>query len=58
MSGKRLKLDLSYFLERIGSHRWMLFLSDDKFVTVGDLVDQLRKEYSQLGKDTMVQLLM
>ena len=38
MGGKRIKLDLNDFLESIGCHRWM-FLSDDLFATVGDLVE-------------------
>jgi hypothetical protein len=57
MGGRRIKLDLSDFVAGIDCHRWM-FLSDDKFATVGDLVEQLREEYSQLEKNTMVQVFM
>ena len=57
MGGRRIKVDLSDFVESIGCHRWM-FLSDDKFATVGDLVEQLREEYSQLKKNTMVEVFM
>ena len=45
MSGRRIRLDLSDFVLDIGSHRWM-FLSDLKFSTVSDLVEQLKEEYT------------
>jgi len=57
MSGRRIRLDLSDFVLDIGSHRWM-FLSDVKFSTVSDLVDQLKEEYTQLKADDMVQVFM
>eukprot|EP00092_Neocalanus_flemingeri_P027967 GFUD01030364.1.p1 GENE.GFUD01030364.1~~GFUD01030364.1.p1 ORF type:complete len:579 (-),score=205.60 GFUD01030364.1:61-1797(-) len=57
MSGRRIKLDLSDFVKDVGYHRWM-FLSDTKFTTVSDLVEQLREEYSQLDREDMVQVFM
>ena len=57
MSGRRIRLDLSDFVLDIGSHRWM-FLSDDKFSTVSDLVEQLKEEYTQLEAEDMVQVFM
>jgi len=57
MSGRRIRLDLSDFVLDIGSHRWM-FLSDGKFSTVSDLVDQLKEEYTQLEEEDMVQVFM
>ena len=57
MSGRRIRLDLSDFVLDIGSHRWM-FLSDGKFSTVSDFVDQLKEEYTQLEAEDMVQLFM
>jgi len=57
MSGRRIRLDLSDFVLDVGSHRWM-FLSDAKFATVSDLVEQLKVEYTQLEDDDLVQVFM
>jgi len=50
-------LDLSDFVLDVGSHRWM-FLSDSKFSTVSDLVEQLKAEYMQLEEGDLVQVFM
>ena len=57
MSGRRIRLDLSDFVLDVGSHRWM-FLSDSKFSTVSDLVEQLKAEYMQLEEGDLVQVFM
>ena len=49
-------MDLSDFVLDVGSHRWM-FLGA-KFATVSELVEQLKKEYMQVGEEEQVQLFM
>ena len=57
MSGRRLRLDLSDFVIDAGAKRW-IFLSDQKFSTVSDLIDQLKDEYTQLTKEDTVHIFM
>merc|ERR1712098_550025 len=56
-SGRRIKLDLSDFVSDAGCKRWM-YLSDGTVSTVSDLVDILRSEYTQIGENDVVSLLL
>jgi len=57
MSGKRIKLNLSDFVSDAGCKRWM-YLSEGAVSTVSDLVDILRSEYTQIGENDLVTLLL
>jgi len=57
MSGRRIKLNLSDFVSDAGCKRWM-YLSEGAVSTVSDLVDILRSEYTQIGENDLVTLLL
>ena len=55
--GRRIKLDLSDFVKEAGGKRWM-FVSQEEFSTISDVVARLREEHKQLGQKYIVTLLL
>ena len=55
--GRRIKLDLSDFVQDAGARRWM-FIKEESFSTISDVVEKLREEYQQLGENDLVSLML